>query len=249
MRSKKYCSLFTIHYSLFCLLLFTFLIACGRRGDPVDIEPYKEVAVVEDLEAFIRDDGVYLTWGMPKGKNFPMNALKGFVVFRAEVTEGTTVEKCECQYRSLDFIRPNGKETFEYLDKKAVKGQTYVYKLVVMDKNNMMGRDSNLAVATGKKPEMKKIEAVQHKVAGLIAIYTQKSVVLTWDEVSGIKLYRIYRSTGISRNDFILVGETVTPVFTDKNVEPSKKYYYRVTAVKDSESPPSNVIEVITETH
>jgi len=83
---------------------------------------------------------------------------------------------------------------------------------------------------------------------GLVGVYTQQSIVLTWDEVAGqeIKLYRIYRLKG---EGYILVGETVTPAFTDKNVEPNIKYYYKVSAVGVTEGPLSKEIQIITEVH
>ena len=50
---------------LFSLLFFIFVAACGRRGDPVAIEPYKEVGVVKDLKAITRNGNIYITWGLP----------------------------------------------------------------------------------------------------------------------------------------------------------------------------------------
>ncbi len=83
---------------------------------------------------------------------------------------------------------------------------------------------------------------------GLVGVYTQQSIVLTWDEVAGqeIKLYRIYRLKG---DGYILAGETVTPAFTDKTVEPNIKYYYKVSAVGVTEGPLSKEIQIITEVH
>ena len=236
----------------YCLLL-TFVIACGRRGDPVTVIPYKvgidsyrEVGVVKDLKGSIKDSNTYLTWGMPVGKGFSEKALKGFVIFRAEVPEGVSVEECECYFVSLGFIISDKKRTFEYLDKEAIRSQTYIYKLVVMDKNDRMGKDSNIVLVKGVKPETEKVLDLPDVPTGLIAVYTQKSIVLTWDEVQTqeIKFYRVYRSEG---KDFFIIGETVTPAFTDKDVKPSKKYYYRVTAVGKTESHPSKGIEILTE--
>lgn len=232
-----------------CFLLFPFIVACGRRGDPIAIAPHKEVGVVEDLKAFIKDNHIYLTWGMPEGEGPSKRSLKGFAVFRAEVPERGTIEECDCQYKSLDFIEVHSKRNFEYVDKRVIKGQTYVYKLVVMDNDNRMGKDSNIVLVKGVKPEPQNAVVTPPIVpSGLKAVYTQKSIVLTWDEVPehAITSYRIYRSEG---KDFVAIGETVTSAFTDRDVEPSKKYLYRVTAVGNGESSPSKEYEIVTEVH
>lgn len=245
--------------------LFTVLAACGRRGDPVAIRPYEETAAVADLKAFIKDSAVYLKWGMPEDKSFPREDLKSFVILRADIPEGASVGECECPYRSVDFIVPGSKpvrllgidtaETFEYLDKTAIAGQTYLYKIVIMDKNNRTGKDSNTVLVKGIKHEQGTL-SVQGETAvtlsksptGVITVYTGESIVITWDEIRGerIKFYRIYRSE--DKKDFVAIGQSITPAFTDKNIKPSKKYYYRVTAVSeaDTERAPSKEIEVTT---
>lgn len=252
MRNKK-----LLLISCFFLLIFT-IAACGRRGDPIAIAPYKEIGFVKDLKTFIKDAAVYLTWGMPDDKDFPEEAINGFIIFRADIAEGVPVEECKCLFRSIDFIEPDSTasslsgiisdETFEYLDKKTIKGQSYVYKVVIKDKNNNMGKDSNLVLVRGIKHDPPEVVITPPEApTGVIAVYTQKSIVLTWDEMrgKGIKFYKIYRSDG---KGFVAIGKTPTSAFTDKNVASSGKYYYRVTAVSDVEGPPSKEIEVATET-
>ncbi len=112
-----------------------------------------------------------------------------------------------------------------------------------------VGKDSNTVLVKGIKPEPTEVVTILPNVpTGLIAVYTQKSIVLTWDEIRGqeIKFYNVYRSEG---KDFAVIGETVTSAFTDKNIEPSRKYYYRVTAVGEIEGPPSEEIEIVTKIH
>lgn len=81
---------------------------------------------------------------------------------------------------------------------------------------------------------------------GLVGVYTLKSIVLTWNEMTGqnVRFYNVYRSSG---DNFIFAGETVTPAFTDKNVDKNVQYYYKITAVGELESLPSNKIEINTE--
>jgi hypothetical protein len=79
----------------------------------------------------------------------------------------------------------------------------------------------------------------------LIGVFTGSSVVLTWDEVDeqDISIYRIYRAEG---GEFEMIGEALTPAFTDRDVKADTKYYYRVTAVSSSESPLSEVVLIST---
>ena len=226
-------------------LLLIFVTACGRRGDPIAVTPYTEVGVVKKLKASIANDNIYITWGMPEGKNFPEKAIKGFTIFRAEVPEGVSAEECKCEFRQLDFIVPDRQKTFNYLDKDAIKGQSYIYKIIVMDKNNKMSKDSDSVFVSWVKPKLEDVVVPLNAPAGFIAFYAQNSVILTWDEIQEqeVKFYRVYRSED---KDFVAIGETATPAFTDKNIEPSKKYYYRVTAVGKVEGLPSKEIEVVT---
>ncbi|MBI4653921.1 MAG: hypothetical protein HY752_02880 [Nitrospirae bacterium] len=235
-----------------CILyLASFLTACGRRGDPVLVEPYIEVGAVKNLKVSIKDEGVNLMWGLPKDKNFPRKAIKSFLIFRAEVPHGIKFEKCECEYKLVDSLAPGKEKKFEYIDKGIIKNQAYAYKIVVMDKNKKLSKDSNIVLVGYEWIEPKKFEVYQpHAPHNINAIYTKKSVILTWDEVLDVEIYRIYRAMdtgGKGADIFILIGETVTPVFTDKDIESLKKYYYRITAMGDSESIPSGIIEVITE--
>jgi hypothetical protein len=230
-------------------IIITFLLsACGRRADPASLDFYKnDVPVAKNLKALRDRGGVNLTWELPDEKGFSKKSIKGFVVFRSEIPDDVSLEKCECEYRSIDFIVMGKDNFYKYLDKGALKTQTYAYKIIVMDKNNRMSRDSDIIVVPGEKPAPEKIKAAAPKPPSRpAAVYTHKSIVITWDEVAGAGGYRIYLSSG-GQDDFSLAGESATPVFTDRNIEPSKKYYYRVTSVKDSESLPSVVIEVKSE--
>ena len=84
--------------------------------------------------------------------------------------------------------------------------------------------------------------------AGLMGMYTQEAVILTWDEVRGmdVSLYKVYRSSG---DGYGFIGDTAVPAFTDHEVEPNTKYYYKVTALGVLESPASKEIVIATEVH
>jgi hypothetical protein len=81
---------------------------------------------------------------------------------------------------------------------------------------------------------------------GLIAVYTGVTVVITWDEIigQGVRMYRVYRMDG---ETYKVVGESVTPAFTDKSIEVNKEYHYRLSAVGLSEGPASEEVIIVTE--
>ncbi|MEF9426429.1 MAG: hypothetical protein L0956_04385 [Candidatus Mariimomonas ferrooxydans] len=57
-----------------------------------------------------------------------------------------------------------------------------------------------------------------------------------------------YGEVGVVK-DFPVIAETVTSVFNDKNIEPSKNYYYKVSAVGNHESLHSEEIEIVAKSH
>ncbi len=114
----------------------------------------------------------------------------------------------------------------------------------------------NEAIAERESAAVKKEKAEKAEIiltapdapAGLVALYTEKSIILTWDEIRGqeIRSYNIYRSKGTA-DDYELIGDTGIPAFTDKKVERKTRYFYRVTAVGPLESSPSMEIYILTE--
>ena len=80
---------------------------------------------------------------------------------------------------------------------------------------------------------------------GLAAIFTGKKIILVWDEIigQGVEFYRVYRSGG---NGFSLIAEVVTPVCNDGDIESGARYFYKVSAVGQSESSVSDTVEVVT---
>ncbi|KPK02873.1 MAG: hypothetical protein AMK71_00790 [Nitrospira bacterium SG8_35_4] len=79
---------------------------------------------------------------------------------------------------------------------------------------------------------------------GLAAVFAGQKIILVWDEVAGqgVKSYRIYRSAG---NGFSFIGEVVTPVFNDRGIESGTRYFYKVSAVGETESSGSDTVEVV----
>jgi hypothetical protein len=106
--------------------------------------------------------------------------------------------------------------------------------------------DREIPPAGTVRKETEKAPSPPEAPQGLTAVFTGKSVVLTWNELrnQGVKFYRIYRSSG---SGYEAVAETVTTAYTDRNVKETVEYYYRVSAVGASEGPLSEPIKVSTE--
>ena len=110
---------------------------------------------------------------------------------------------------------------------------------ITVESNKQEGSQNREKQETSTDLEKSDQESVQVNTpdapAGLIGLYTRTSIVLAWNEVAGQNIkYRVYRSKG---DGYMPVGETVTPAFTDRDVEPDKKYYYKVGAVGLNEAP------------
>ena len=87
------------------ILIISFLLsACGRRADPAPLDLYKkDVPVARNLKALRDPNGMHLTWELPDDKGFSRKAIKGFVVFRSEIPDDVSLEKCECEYGNARF--------------------------------------------------------------------------------------------------------------------------------------------------
>ncbi len=115
----------------------------------------------------------------------------------------------------------------------------------VMDKENVIPEVTPDKVQETEEPEKEK--ARPEAPSSLRGVYMQAGILLTWDEIIGqdVTLYRVYRLEG---EVYTLIGEPVTPVFTDRDIENNRIYRYRVTAVNAMESPRSEEITLSTET-
>jgi hypothetical protein len=85
--------------------------------------------------------------------------------------------------------------------------------------------------------------------ASVQGIYTGRNIVLTWDEASDREtlLYRVYRMNAPG-GGFAVIGETVTPAFTDRDIQRGQVYTYRVTVVSEkTESDASSVVTIRTD--
>jgi hypothetical protein len=109
-------------------------------------------------------------------------------------------------------------------------------------------KDMELLPVEKEKVKRKSGTPMPDAPGGLMVLYTQKDVILIWDEVKGQEIgrYKVYRSSG---DGYVFIGDTAASAFTDREVKPDTKYYYKVTAVGILESKPSKEIVIVTEVH
>lgn len=115
------------------------------------------------------------------------------------------------------------------------------------DAQDQQGEKTGEPVIKTAPSDVKETEPVRPAApTGLFAVFTGKSVVLSWEDVlnQGVKMYNVYRSSGEAYN---FIGHTAAPAFTDRDIRQGMKYYYKISAVAQSESPLSAEIFVLTE--
>ena len=110
------------------------------------------------------------------------------------------------------------------------------------------GKDQDVLDVEEEKGGLESVALMPDAPAGLMALYTQTAIVLTWDEVKGqdVRRYKVYRALG---DEYMFVGDTASPAFTDRDAKPNTKYYYKVTSIGTLESQPSKEIVIVTEVH
>lgn len=93
--------------------------------------------------------------------------------------------------------------------------------------------------------EVNPVNFMPSRPGGLQAVVADDKVVIMWNEnpESWVMKYRIYRKIS-EREEFKLIGESVTPAFTDRE-KTGTRHTYRVTALGSSkESEPSEIVAV-----
>jgi len=183
---------------------------------------------------------VTLSW-LPPSKRIDgaeLTDLKGYNIYRTR-DKGVYGDRP---------VNPGLILSLTYTDQGLENNKTYYYIIKAVNK---------LTPPWNEGPPSEEIAATPQKLTPpsppkrLIAVPAERKIFLTWDEnkepeVAG---YNIYRSLS-PKTGFILI--TPSPLnkttFTDMDVLPKIKYYYRVTAIDNAPEPneslPSEEVEV-----
>lgn len=113
---------------------------------------------------------------------------------------------------------------------------------------NVAAVDASGAVGAMSKDFLYVVQKLE-KPTGMVALPSEKRVVIRWDAVKTAVIYDVQRAEK-KEGPFALVASTQDLFFTDTGLKPGLTYVYRVSAknVAGVESPPSNTLEVKLET-
>lgn len=134
----------------------------------------------------------------------------------------------------------------EPLKEVSFKDNFNIKKPVYYKIRSLLGSDIRDEGPASEELEINPLEFVPSSPQGLQTVVTEKGIYLIWKESpeTWIAGYRIYRKKN-EKEGFILIGETQTPAFLDKEVLLTKRSY-RVTAMGPSkEGPASEIKDVV----
>jgi fibronectin type 3 domain-containing protein len=134
-------------------------------------------------------------------------------------------------------------KTPEYIDNRAVFGQTYQYSVQAFIKSGSTEAQSALSEPVSITPEDRFPPAVPSGVGASRGI---SSIELSWDPVPDTDLrgYYVYRAAGdgaLQRLGELLIA----PAYSDRAVESGRKYRYAISAIDraGNESAQSSTVE------
>lgn len=166
------------------------------------------LAPVNDVKAeAISDKEIKISW--EKEENFN--------VFEYEIY------RSESPNKDFKKIGRTDKDLYEFTDKKVKYGKYYYYKIKSIGlfeeyNSNLSGGAAIKAVLAS--PEISKIKQIG------------ASFTVSWNGIKGAEKYYIYRSL-LPERGYSLVGTETDTDFVDTDIFYGRKYYYKISAVKD----------------
>jgi hypothetical protein len=134
-------------------------------------------------------------------------------------------------YRSTssgnETLLATGIMTTSYIDNTVVNGTTYFYSVSAVNSSaeSVLSWEVS-ATPTGETP-------IPTAPRNLSATPGDSQVLLTWEAVTGVDSYNVYRGTS-SSGETLLASGVIGPTFTDTSVTDDTTYFYEVTAVNSA---------------
>jgi len=159
------------------------------------------------------------------------------ITLKWTAVSGATSYKIYRSEKSGGTYTPIGTSTTsDYSDDGLKVNTTYYYKVSGVNAEGEGAQSSSV--------HMKTVAAKPKAVTGLVTrVESDDQVDLKWNEVSGAKSYKIYRSTKSTGDDYKRIGTSTTTSFSDTGLKSKATYYYEVSAVNEvSEGDRSNPV-------
>ena len=124
-------------------------------------------------------------------------------------------------YRNDELLTTTLNTTYE--DTTALSGLIYVYSLIATNNTG----SSTTSTDNGSR----KLSGVSSLIS-----YSQdgETIILQWQSLSNTNKYRIYRGLSSQINNMIVIGETTTNQFIDRDTTAGSVYFYTIVAIGDS---------------
>ena len=136
------------------------------------------------------------------------------------------------------------------VNKEPIKGTSFkdnldIKRHVYYTIRSLVGSDIRDEGSASEEIEIDPSEFIPSSPSDLQAVITEENIYLIWREVPEMWIvgYRVYREINEGEG-FVLIGETQTPSFLDKD-NPLRKRNYRITAIGPSkEGPPAEIRDI-----
>lgn len=148
----------------------------------------------------------------------PVEGANGYNVYRSAASDGTftkvgTVDKAGTSFK----------------DSGLTTGKVYYYKVEAYKTGTGVVSAGIMKAPVSAKPSLSAPVSVK------AVSKSYNSIVLTWDKVAGAQKYEVYRSTA-KNGSYTKIATVTNNTYTDKKLQTNKKLYYKVVAVRDSQS-------------
>jgi hypothetical protein len=220
-----YCLLPTTYYllSFFCCLLFLFLPACGKKGNPT-LKAYEKPEAPSGLKAVHRESAIILSWNFPKAKE---QSVRGFHLMKSSADD----------FKQIAFLEQDRRS---YADTDFAIGQGYRYKIVTESLKGITNDSEVLSL----KPQL------PPPAPALISFsILHDMITLTWKESDEASYFNVYKSAQQGESPLTpLNPQPLKSSSFQDSFDINRTVFYTVrsltgSAIRD-ESPPSEELTV-----
>ncbi len=232
----------------FLLLPFVAFQACGKKAPP--IAPRMTIpAPVSDLQAYAKEEGIFLRWTMP-AKNIDESRLAdllGFRVFRQESSlSASSCAECSLRFEAaaeIDVEYPRGpvqitEDKVLWRDAALKAGRQYRYFVVAYNAYHTPSPESNRITVAWDQPPGPPADLRVRSDDG--ALELSWSYVPAGSERNNLAGFNIYRRTDGERFSFFPLNPQPVPgrEYLDGGLENGRRYDYQVRAVRNFRGTP-----------